>query len=117
MGLIIRIGRGNAHKKILIAFAWQQIAVAQRFFAKVGQQVIPTAINIERISHINRARVLYRATRFLLGLRHFNTACHIIPTGSCVRIPKIHSCPQIAAATFDSFLPWGRGPDTALFMF
>ena len=117
MRLIIGIGRGHADKKILIAFTGQQIPVAQRFFAKVGQQIVPAAINIERISHINRARVLCRATRFLLGLRHFNTACHIIPTGRCVRIPKIHSCPQIAAATFDSFLPWGRGPDTALFMF
>ena len=41
---IVGIGGGDAGEQILIGFAGQEIAVLQRFLAKIGQQVIARGI-------------------------------------------------------------------------
>ena len=38
VGLVVGIGRGDAREQILVGFAGQQIAVAQRVLAEFGQQ-------------------------------------------------------------------------------
>ena len=118
MLLIIGIGRSHADKKILIAFAGQQIPIAQRVFAEFGQQRIARRIDGQRIGRIDRARILSRPRSFLRrSLGHFNSvAGNIISTARCLRIPKIHSLPpKIALAMFYSCSTRSRNSVLSIF--
>jgi hypothetical protein len=52
--LIVGIGRGDADEQILEILARQQIAVAQRLLAEIGEQRVARMIDLERIGGLDR---------------------------------------------------------------
>ena len=47
---VVGVGRGDAGEQVLVAFAGQQIAVAQRVLAEIGQQRVALVIGLRRRS-------------------------------------------------------------------
>jgi hypothetical protein len=107
MRLIVGIGRGDAREQILIAFAGQQIAVAQRFLAELGQEIIAARIRHHiKPAHVDRLRIgaclglglgnflfrlrLLHLRGFSLCLFCFEHVRHIAFSGLPASIPEIH---------------------------
>ncbi|MCY1171627.1 hypothetical protein D9M73_117440 [compost metagenome] len=118
MGGVIGISRGHAHEQILEILAGQQIAVAQRFLAEIGQQRIARMVDLDRIEL--RLHFLGIAARGELALSPAGvfdwSACQCL---DCVRshvrtrfpgIPKIH-LPRPCQLVQNSAIRVSRVPD------